>query len=70
LGGWRCTARRTAELAADALEVALAHDVSAYDAAYVALSRRLGLPLITAGESLVRALAQTSFDVRCLGTCL
>ncbi len=57
----------TAELAAHALEIALAHGLTAYDAAYVALSHRSGLPLIIADERLVRALAPTPFDVRWLG---
>jgi predicted nucleic acid-binding protein len=57
----------TAELAADALEIALAHNITAYDAAYVALSARLGLPLITADERLAAILEATAFDVRWLG---
>jgi predicted nucleic acid-binding protein len=58
----------TAELAAYALEIAMAHDLTAYDAAYVALSQQLGLPLITADAPLVSALARTPFDVHWLGT--
>ena len=59
--------RPTAELAPEALEIALKYDITAYDAAYVALSAHLGLPLITADERLVRALAGATFDVRWLG---
>ena len=67
LGQLALRSRPTAELAADALDIALAYDISAYDAAYVALSARLGLPLITTDEQLVRALAGAPFDVRWLG---
>ncbi len=54
----------TADLVADALQVALDHAVSAYDACYVALSHRLGVPLVTADDALVRKLAGASFNVR------
>ena len=57
----------TRELAGEALEIAATHGITAYDAAYVALARRLSLPLVTADESLVRCLAETAFDVRWLG---
>ena len=56
-----------ADLAEEALALAVAHDITAYDAAYVALSRRLSLPLVTADEVLVNHLAGTSLDVRWLG---
>ena len=57
----------TAELLADTLDIALAHRITAYDAAYVALAGQLGLPLITADERLVRALSGSSFSVQWLG---
>ena len=57
----------TRALMTDALAIALKHDVTAYDAAYVALSQTLALPLITADEKLMRALAGTSYDIRWLG---
>ena len=57
----------TGELAAEALEAAVVHGITAYDAAYVALAQRLSLPLVTADEVLVRRLANTPFDVRWLG---
>jgi predicted nucleic acid-binding protein len=44
-----------------------AHEITACDAAYVALSRRLSLPLVTADEPLVHRLAGTGLDVRWLG---
>jgi predicted nucleic acid-binding protein len=57
----------TADLAEAALALALSHEISAYDAAYVALARQLALPLVTADEGLVRRLAETDWDVRWLG---
>lgn len=57
----------TADLAEGALQLALAVDITAYHASYVILSQRLSLPLVTADETLVRRLAETSFDVRFLG---
>jgi predicted nucleic acid-binding protein len=53
----------TADLASDALQIALAHAISAYDACYVALSRRLGLPLVTADGALIRKLAGAPFTI-------
>ena len=57
----------TRELADEALEIAVAHGITAYDAVYVALACRLSLPLVTADEALVHRLAGTSLDVRWLG---
>ncbi len=50
----------------DAFRVAIEGELSAYDAAYVALSDELGLSLVTADARLVRALAGTEHDVRLL----
>jgi len=58
----------TAELAVEALKIAVIHDITAYDATYVALSEYLSLPLVTADEALVHRLAGRSFEVRWLGT--
>lgn len=57
----------TADLAEEALALAVTHDITACDAAYVALARRLWLPLVTADEVLVNHLAGTNLDVRWLG---
>jgi predicted nucleic acid-binding protein len=57
----------TYELAADAMALAVDHRISAYDAAYVALGVRLGLPVVTADEALVRRLAGSGLDMRWLG---
>ena len=57
----------TADLAEAALALAVAHEITAYDAAYVALTRRLSLPLVTADEALARHLAGADLDVRWLG---
>jgi predicted nucleic acid-binding protein len=43
------------------------HGLTAYDAAYVALARKLSLPLVTADEALIRRLDSTGLEVRWLG---
>jgi predicted nucleic acid-binding protein len=55
------------DLAADTLTLALAHSITAYDASYVALARRMGVPLITADQRLERALVGTGLAVAWLG---
>ena len=55
------------ELVRDAMAIAVAHKITAYDATYVALAEQLSLPLVTADESLVRRLADSPLDVRWLG---
>lgn len=57
----------TASLMADALKIAVAHNITAYDACYVALAQYLGVPCVTADERLTRLLASASYDVRWLG---
>jgi predicted nucleic acid-binding protein len=57
----------TFDLAADALAVALAHGISAYDACYVALAQRQGVPLLTADAKLVQKLAGATPGVVWLG---
>jgi predicted nucleic acid-binding protein len=51
----------------DALALAAAHDISAYDAASVAASVRNGVSLITADARLVSKLAGTPYRVDLLG---
>ena len=58
----------SASVVNDALMVALAHDLSVYDATYVVASAQLGVPLITADARLVRKLAGTAYDVQLLST--
>jgi predicted nucleic acid-binding protein len=48
---------------ADAVNIALAHGISAYDASYVALSQQVSAALLTLDQKLVKALAATSYDV-------
>jgi len=61
-------ATATSELMVEALQLAVAHGITAYDACYVALAQRKGIPLVTADEKLVRLLAGTSYSVQALGT--
>ncbi len=58
----------TIELIDDALDIALAYEITAYDACYVALAARLAIPLVTADEALVRKFASAAYDVRWLGS--
>lgn len=57
----------TADLATEAMELAIAHRISGYDAFYVALAIHLHVPLITADEKLVRAVIG-KYDVQSLAT--
>lgn len=54
------------EVVSEALEIAITHNISAYDACYVELSERLQLPLVTADQKLIRALANTPYQVQSL----
>lgn len=47
-----------------ALDLALRHDRSAYDCAYLALAVALGIPLVTADERFVNALRATPLKSR------
>ncbi len=57
----------TASLMADALKIAIARGITAYDACYVALAHQLGMPCVTADEKLARPMASASYNVRWLG---
>jgi predicted nucleic acid-binding protein len=55
-------------LVIDALKLATAHNLSAYDARSVATAQRLGVSLITADSRLVAKLSGTSYSVLDLAT--
>jgi len=57
----------TASWMLDALKIAVAHGITAYDACYVALARNLNVPCVTADEKLVRVLASASYNMHGLG---
>lgn len=68
LTGLRLNRLRVMMLAGDALAIAAAHGISAYDACYVAAARHEGVPLITADSKLVAKMAGTPFTVLDLGS--
>ncbi len=68
LQGKRLSRWDPASLINDALTLALAYDLSVYDASYVAASAQTGVPLITADVPLVHKFAGTSFTVLLLGS--
>jgi predicted nucleic acid-binding protein len=53
----------TLDLIKDALDLALTNGISGYDAVYVALSKRIGAPLVTADGGLTRALTGKPFQI-------
>ena len=57
----------TAALVEPALSFAIAWQITAYDATYVALAERLAVPLVTADEALAHRLAGSGVDVRFVG---
>lgn len=57
----------TVELVKDAFEVANHHGITVYDACYITLAQRLGLPLVTADEKLVQQLAGKGLPIKLLG---
>ncbi|HEX6383982.1 MAG TPA: type II toxin-antitoxin system VapC family toxin [Anaerolineae bacterium] len=56
----------TADLLTLAFDLALAYDVTTYDACYAVLAQQLSLPLVTADTALVRKLSDSDIDVRFL----
>lgn len=67
LTGLGLTAVPTQVLAEDALDIALKHRITAYDACYIAAAAQLRLPLITADEKLVGQVAKGIYEVQWLG---
>jgi predicted nucleic acid-binding protein len=67
LTGLGLTAIPAQVLAGDALDIALKHRVTAYDACYIAAAAQPRLPLITADERLVKQVAKGKYDVQWLG---
>lgn len=61
LGKIALRATPTSDLIEDALILAVRHNLTAYDACYVALAERLQIPLITADERLVRMVEQAQW---------
>jgi len=53
-----------AELMEEAVNIAVAYGISAYDASYVALAHRVSAPLLTLDKRLVNTLATAPYDVR------
>jgi predicted nucleic acid-binding protein len=51
----------------EALDLALTHGISVYDASYVTLAQHLGVPFVTADERLVRKLEGSELEVHWLG---
>ncbi len=51
----------------EALDLALEYDLTAYDATYVTLSQKLGVPFVTADEKLLGKLANSTVDAYWLG---
>lgn len=61
------TVLSTQILANDALEIALDHKATAYDACYIVAATKLQVPLITADERLVKQVKKGKYDIRWLG---
>jgi predicted nucleic acid-binding protein len=55
-------------LIADALTIAIAYEITAYDASYMALAHHMSVPFVTADEALVRKLDGTGYDILSLGS--
>lgn len=53
----------TANLIEDAASIAIEHNISAYDACYIALSQQVDATLLTMDLRLVRNFASTSYNI-------
>jgi len=67
LGGLALKRFPTADMAAQALDLAVQKAITAYDVGYVALALQLSVPFVTADEKLARALSGTKYQVSWLG---
>jgi predicted nucleic acid-binding protein len=56
----------TADLLEPAMELALAYELTTYDACYAALAQQLDLPLITVDDAFRRKLAGSGVDIKTL----
>ena len=54
----------TKDLMTEAVQIGLDYGITAYDGCYVALSEKIGAPLLTLDERLVNSLVESRFDVR------
>jgi len=54
----------TISLCGEAFEISSIYGASVYDASYVALANRLGIPLLTADERLINCLAGSPFQLQ------
>ena len=57
----------SSQLVSSALDLALAREITAYDACYATLARWLGISLLSADEKLIRKLKGSEVPVRWLG---
>lgn len=60
----RFTTTPTADLILEALPFSVTHEISAYDACYVALSRQKNAPLLTQDQRLVNTLKKIDLDIQ------
>ena len=60
-------ATSTADLVEDALAITCTHEITAYDAVYVALAARKSLPLLTADDRLIRKLQGSAYQLLNIG---
>jgi predicted nucleic acid-binding protein len=67
LSTWRLQTITLFTLMSDALNLALSHNISAYDGCYAALAQQLNVPLITADQELVQKMAGSPVTAIWLG---
>ena len=59
----RLQATPTKDLMIEAVQISVDYDITAYDGCYVALSEKIGAPLLTLDKRLVNSLTNSRFDV-------